>query len=134
MENSLKFNSLMRFNAWFALTFASTLTLIETVHNWGDWGNPAFWVIDYLACLLLFGGGFLVLRRNHPGGSALLAAGWGFACAMFWMAYFTIRAEMIATPGFVDPIILQFALGLFVWTAVGLVISLILIARGNAAA
>ncbi len=56
-----------------------------------------------------------------------MAAGWGFACAMFWMAYFFVRAELGAnaslSPG--DELVLTAAGGLFLWTIAGFSISVV---------
>ena len=67
---------LAKFNAWFGIGFAAILTIIETVHNWGNWSEPAFWIIDYLACLLLAAGGWLTLFRKHKAGLPVLGVGW----------------------------------------------------------
>lgn len=117
------------FNAWLGLVFAASLTVIETIHNWGNWSDPAFWIIDYLACLLLASGAWLVLFRRQERGVALLGLGWGFACAMFWMAFFQIRREFALAPETADPVVLYVCLALFVTTAVGMLLSLVHIVR-----
>jgi drug/metabolite transporter (DMT)-like permease len=119
----------MRFNAWLGLAFAVSLTLIETVHNWGDWSEPAFWIIDYIACLLLAGGSGLVLFKRQERGVALLGVGWGFSCAMFWMAYFQIRRDYALMPETADPLVLNVCLALFITTIVGLTASLFQLLR-----
>lgn len=126
---SMHDSGLTKFNAWLGLAFAASLAVIETVHNWDDWSDPAFWVIDYFACLLLGSGAALILYRKHQGGEALLGVGWGFACAMFWMAFFQIRRNYALTPEASDPIVLSVCLALFVTTIVGLMASLIQISR-----
>lgn len=125
-------SKLARFNAWFGIGFAALLTIIETIHNWGDWSEPAFWIIDYLACLLLAAGGWLTLSRKHQAGLPVLGIGWGFACAMFWMAYFLIRQESVQKPELADPLVLNTALALFVATIIGMAISLYLIVKDEA--
>ena len=115
----------IRASAWLAVGFSIVLTIVETVHNWGDWSNPALWIIDYFACALLFAGGWLVLRVKSPAGLSLLTAGWGFACAMFWMAYFIIAADLSTSPRDADPIVEYFALGLFIWTLIGFGLALL---------
>lgn len=121
---------LKHWNAWFGLAFAAALAVIETIHNWGDWSEPAFWIIDYLACILLAGGAGLVLfRKQEQRGMALLGVGWGFACAMFWMAYFLIRQEFALKPETADPLVLYVCLGLFLATVAGLLASLVLILK-----
>ena len=118
-------HNLPRCNAWLGLAFAASLTVIETVHNWGDWSEPAFWIIDYFACLLLAGGSGLILFHNHKGGPGLLGVGWGFACAMFWMAFFQIRRNNVLTPEGADPLVLYVCLALFITTISGLGMSLL---------
>ena len=61
-----------------AVTYAVVLAIVEVAYNWG---NPSWWpfiAIDYVAAGLLLGGALYSAR--------LLAAGWGFTCAMFLMA------------------------------------------------
>ena len=63
-----------------AIGFAASLAVIEVFYNWG---NPSWWpfiAVDYIAVALLFYGAFRSPR--------VLAAGWGFTCAMFYMAFF----------------------------------------------
>lgn len=63
-----------------ALVFGASLAVIEVFYNWAD---PAWWpfiAVDYIAVALLLYGAW-----RSPG---VLAAGWGFACAMFYMAFF----------------------------------------------
>jgi hypothetical protein len=57
------------------LTFAAALTVIETVHNWGDWSDDPMWIIDYLACAIHYAGAYLVLVRGHVSGPSVVAAG-----------------------------------------------------------
>lgn len=112
--------------AQMGLAFAIALTVIETVHNWGSWSDPAMWIIDYFACAMLYAGSYLVLHRRHIAGPALVAAGWSFSCAMFWMAYFRIRDAVLTSiaPTPDDLLVLNFAGGLFLWTIVGMAISI----------
>jgi uncharacterized membrane protein required for colicin V production len=72
-------------SAWLAIIFGLALAVLEAVRNWGDWQWWPFWVVDYVAASLLVVGGMLSLRR---GVDHWLTAGWGFACAMFWMSFF----------------------------------------------
>jgi hypothetical protein len=118
-----------RSNAWFGLLFAAVLSIIETIHNWSDWSEPAFWVIDYFACLLLAVGAYLILFRKHAGGLTLLGVGWGFACAMFWMAFFQIRRNNAQMPEAADLLVLYVCLALFLSTIIGLAVSLFLILK-----
>lgn len=116
-----------RLVAWLGLVFAVALTIIETLHNWGNWSDPAMWIVDYLACVILFVGAYLILRKKSPAGLPILSTGWGFACAMFWMAYFFIHAEFKANPDLADPVVETGALVLFIWTLVGLSLSFVAI-------
>lgn len=76
---------MVRISAWLAVVFGLALAVLEVVRNWGDWQWWPFWVVDYVAAILLVIGGVVALR----GGPAhWLTAGWGFACAMFWMSFF----------------------------------------------
>lgn len=76
---------MLKISAWMAVLFGLALAVLEAVRNWGDWQWWPFWVVDYVAAGLLVAGGAIVLR----GGSRhWLGAGWGFACAMFWMSFF----------------------------------------------
>ena len=127
----MTFSKLVRFNAWLGLAFAITLTIVETAFNWGNWSDPQYWIIDYFACALLYGGAWFILRRGYVGGPALLAAGWGFACGMMWMAFFLIRDEATLDPDKFDLIVLYGAGILFAWTLLGLGLSLVSIVRGQ---
>ena len=118
-------------NAWLGLAFAVSLTVIETVHKWGDWSEPAFWIIDYFACLLLASGAGLFLFHRHQGGPALLGIGWGFACAMFWMAFFQTRRNNSLMPETADPLVLYVCFALFITTIAGLAVSLLQIWWGK---
>ena len=47
---------------------------------------------DYLAAIMLVAGGLLALRGFAE---RWLSAGWGFACAMFWMSFFGHYRDLI---------------------------------------
>lgn len=85
---------MLKISAWLAIVFGSALAVLEVVRNWGDWQWWPFWVVDYIAAGLLVVGGVLALRRGVERG---LSAGWGFACAMFWMSFFGHYGDMIET-------------------------------------
>ena len=79
--------------AQLGLAFAIALTIIETVHNWDDWSDPAMWIIDYLACAMLYTGSYLVLHRNTSpgprssppaGASAARCSGWRTSASATW--------------------------------------------------
>lgn len=114
---------MVKISAWMAIAFGLALSVLEALRNWGDWQWWPFWTVDYLAALLLVIGGFAALNGR---GAAWLAAGWGFACAMFWMSFFSHyegvlqAAEVSAREQRLTMIIG----GLFALTAAGLVLSL----------
>ena len=83
-------------SARLAVGFALFLAVAEAARNWGDWGWWPFWVVDYLAVLLLLAGGLRSLRERRA--SRWLSGGWGFACAMFYMSFFSHLAELRADP------------------------------------
>lgn len=49
-------------------------------------------MVDYLAAIMLVLGGLLALRGFAE---RWLSAGWGFACAMFWMSFFGHYRDLI---------------------------------------
>ena len=113
-----------RVSAWLAIAFGVILAVLETSRNWGHWQWWPFWLIDYVAALLLASGGALALRARTR---SWLTGGWGFACAMFWMSYFGhvegMRAAASANPR--EAQLTTIIGGLFVVTVVGLVFSLV---------
>lgn len=76
---------MIRISAWLAIAFGALGAVLEVLRNWPDWQWWPFWVVDYIAAALLIVGGVLALRGR---GERVLGAGWGFACAMFWMSFF----------------------------------------------
>lgn len=63
-----------------SIGFSLALVLIVVIYNWI---SPMWWpfiVADSIAALLLLYGAFFSSR--------ILAAGWGFACANFYRAFF----------------------------------------------
>jgi hypothetical protein len=64
-----------------AIGFGLTLAAIEVAYNWN---NPSWWpfiAVDYIAVVLLLYGAWRSPR--------VLTGGWGFTCAMFYMAFFS---------------------------------------------
>lgn len=101
-----------------AIGFGIALAVIEIFYNWG---NPSWWpliLVDYIAVALLLYGAF----RSPP----ILAAGWGFACAMFYMAFFV---SLEAGRG--GPVMLGMGL-LFALTVLGLASSVVAASRQTA--
>jgi hypothetical protein len=90
---------LVKVSAWLAVVFGLSLAVLEAVRNWGDWQWWPFWVVDYVAATLLVVGGGLALRRRTI---HWMTAGWGFACAMFWMSFFDHVGEAMKAAGAVD--------------------------------
>jgi hypothetical protein len=123
------------FSAWLALAFGTFLAVAEVVRNGGVVQWWPFWVVDYIAVGLLLWGAAAVLWRPSERGLPVLTAGWGFACAMFYMSLFGHIAELQASgvavsltnaESTVDEPILTIIIGaLFAVTVLGLVTSLI---------
>jgi hypothetical protein len=90
---------MVKVSAWLAIVFGLALAGLEVVRNWGDWEWWPFWVVDYVAAALLVVGGALALRR---GPIHVLAGGWGFACAMFWMSFFGHYGDLLKAAGGAD--------------------------------
>ncbi len=115
---------MLKVSAWLAIVFGSALAVLEAVRNWGDWQWWPFWVVDYVAASLLVVGGVLAIRR---GVERWLSAGWGFACAMFWMSFFGHYGDMLeagaATSAREQRLTLIIG-AMFVLTLVGLLLSL----------
>lgn len=68
-----------------AFGFGTLLAVIEVLYNWN---NPSWWpfiAVDYIAVALLLFGAWRSPR--------VLTGGWGFACAMFYMAFFSSWQE-----------------------------------------
>lgn len=87
---------MLRMSAWLAVVFGLALAVLEVLRNWGDWQWWPFWVVDYIAAALLVVGGALALRGRTE---RWLAAGWGFASAMFWMSFFSHYEGMLEAGG-----------------------------------
>lgn len=63
------------------------LALVETWLNWGDWQWAPFFVVDFVAAVLLVAAGALAIRGNRFAGAMLMAA-WYFCVGMVWMSFF----------------------------------------------
>ena len=121
-----------RLSRQLAVGFALFLAVAEIVRDWGDWGYWPFWVVDFLAAGLLLAGARASRREGGAAGSggALLSGAWGFACAMFYMSFFShlerLRADSAAPDhGPLSHARLAVAIGaLFGVTVVGFVLSL----------
>ena len=72
-------------SSYLALIYGSCLIIFETIVNWGQWQWWPFWLVDYVAAIILILGGLATLKYRDYG-SQLLSAGWGFTFAMMWMS------------------------------------------------
>ena len=91
---------MIKLSACIAIAFGLLLAGLEVVRNWGNWEWWPFWVVDYVAAVLLVVGGAMVLQGKSE---RWLTAGWGFACAMFWMSYFGHLEGVLKAGAAVDP-------------------------------
>jgi hypothetical protein len=91
----------MTFSRTAAIRVGTLAPALETIRRWSTWRqNPPALFDDYLIGLLLLGG-VCLLQRDPLRGRILLAAGWGFTCAM---AYVSILGQMAANrAGAADP-------------------------------
>lgn len=129
------------FAAWLALAFGTFLAVAEVVRNGGTVQWWPFWVVDYIAVGLLLWGAAAVLWRPSTRGLPVLTAGWGFACAMFWMSLFGHIDEMSSSgvpmsldgisPATDEPMLTIIIGVLFAITVVGLVTSLLAEAKAE---
>jgi hypothetical protein len=89
----------MRFSRGAALVIGMLAPILETVRRWNTWRlDPPALFDDYLIGILLLGG-FWIYRADRPRGRVLLAAGWGFTCAMAYVSVFSqIAAIRAGTP------------------------------------
>jgi len=76
-------------SARLAIGFGCFLAIAEVVRNWGDWQPWPWWVVDYIAVALLLYGGRVASPGRARRSAAPLCGGWGFACAMFYMSFFS---------------------------------------------
>jgi hypothetical protein len=116
--------TMLKISAWMAIVFGAALAVLEAVRNWGDWQWWPFWTVDYVAAGLLLVGGLLALRR---GAERWLAAGWGFACAMFWMSFFGHYEGVMEAAGAVtarEMRLTQIIGAMFALTVAGLILAL----------
>jgi uncharacterized membrane protein YkvI len=133
------------FAAWLALGFGTFLAVAEVLRNAGEVQWWPFWVVDYIAVALLLWGAAAVLWRPEAGrGLPILTAGWGFACAMFWMSLFGHIDELTKSgvpisfanvqSGADEPVLTIIIGVLFALTVAGLVASLTAELRSRAEA
>jgi hypothetical protein len=73
--------------------------ILETVRRWNTWRlDPPALFDDYLIGILLLGA-IWIYMADRSRGRVLLAAGWGFTCAMAYVSVFSqIAAIRAGTP------------------------------------
>lgn len=77
-----------RLSARLALGFGIFLAIAEAVRNHGNWQWWPFWLVDYIAVVLLVAGALMTLRARR-GAAPVLAGAWGFTTAMFYMSFWS---------------------------------------------
>jgi hypothetical protein len=88
----------MRFAKTAALVVGILAPLGETIRRWSTWRqNPPALFDDYLIGILLLGAVW-VSRRDAVRGRVLLAAGWGFTCAMAYVSFTQLAAISAGLP------------------------------------
>lgn len=109
-----------------ALAFGIFLAVAETARNWGDWQWWPFWLVDYIAALLLVAGARLASRGARVG-PALLAGAWGFTTAMFYMSFWShVEHFDRAADGNLDQTPLTLVIGaMWLLTLLGFALSLL---------
>jgi hypothetical protein len=79
----------MRFSRRAALIIGILAPVLETVRRWNTWRlDPPALFDDYLIGALLLGA-IWIYRFDRLRGRILLAAGWGFTCAMAYVSIFS---------------------------------------------
>lgn len=91
----------MRLSRVAAIAIGVLAPLLDTIRRWNTWtSSPHSLLDDYLIGALLLGGAWLI-PRDRERGRLLLAAGWGFTCAMAYVSVFGQLAMIRA--GGADP-------------------------------
>lgn len=117
---------LLKGAAWLAIAFGLFLAVGEFVRNHPNWQWWPFWVVDYIAVVLLLIGGVSVVRTGVAA-SRWLTGAWGFTCAMFWMSFFGHVGDAMQAGAFDSPREQQLTLiigVMFALTVVGFAASL----------
>jgi FtsH-binding integral membrane protein len=87
---------------WLAYSFGVLAPLGDTVRRWSTWREfPPALFDDYLMGALLIAGAWATRDNRSPRGRALLAAAWGFTCALGYCSVFLHWLAMQA--GELDP-------------------------------
>ena len=125
---------MFRWAAFLAIGFAIFLGVGEVVRNSGKMEYWPFWVVDYIAVLMLLTGGIMVVRGANAFNRSLLGAAWGFTCAMFYGSFFghlksledvAAIAQTNAESGIHEPTLTYIIGAMFVVTIIGLVLTLL---------
>ncbi len=76
----------LRTSAKIAIAFGVFLVFAETRRNWGAWGHPLTYLLDYLmaVCLVVFG--MLALRAKGWARGALIAS-WALTILLFTYSF-----------------------------------------------
>ena len=84
-NEALKAINALKASAILATISAFSLSIAETYINWGHWQWWPYWLVDYIAALLLAIGSILTFK-NSIHASKWLCTGWAFAIGMGWMS------------------------------------------------
>jgi len=95
--------------AWGTLAALAIYAPVETIYSWPNLGDP-FYIIDVIAMALMGVGMVLSLRSRPHAAPGLLTAGWAWAAANFWRAYFD-RVRAMRGGTHVGVLELRFVLG-----------------------
>jgi len=103
-------------SAMLAIGFGLVAGIAEVARNYGGWQWWPFWLVDFIAALLLILGGTYALRNRS---SVFLTGAWGFSTAMLYMSFFSHLRSLqgsagdSAHTGPVDESLLTFIIGVF---------------------
>jgi len=77
------------FLAWWSVGWGAFLAAGVVVRNWGAWPWWPFWMMDYVACALLFAGAWFALRPGNASRLSPLVGAFGFSTAMGYVSFFS---------------------------------------------
>ena len=75
-----------RTSAKIAVAFGVFLVFAETRRNWGAWGHPLTYLLDYLMAVCLMAFGFLGLRGKRWARGAIIAS-WALTILLFTFSF-----------------------------------------------
>ena len=97
------------------------LPIVETARRWHQLADPRiwpFWLDDWVIGALLLYGAWRT-RRDAVDGQPVLAAAWGFACAMGYTSFFSQLARIdLPDPSGVSPVTVVAIKGVMVALAI----------------